>query len=65
MVENEQLIAWLDIEDEIKPDAKETINFFNSIGIKTVLLSGDRQKKCQILAEKIGIQEVYAEKLPE
>ena len=65
LLENEKLIAWVDIEDEIKQDAKETIDFFNSFGIKTVLLSGDRQKKCQILAEKIGIQEVYAEKLPE
>ncbi|HQI46586.1 MAG TPA: HAD-IC family P-type ATPase, partial [Bacteroidales bacterium] len=65
LLENEKLIAWVDIEDEIKQDAKETIDFFNSFGIKTVLLSGDRQKKCKILAEKIGIQEVYAEKLPE
>ena len=65
LIENNKLIAWLDVEDEIKLDAKETINFFKSRGIITVLLSGDRKNKCEYLAKEIGINEVYFEKLPE
>ena len=65
LIENNKLIAWLDVEDEIKVEAKETINFFKSHGIITVLLSGDRKNKCEYLAKEIGIDEVYFEKLPE
>jgi Cu+-exporting ATPase len=65
LLENNKLIAWLDVEDEIKPDAKETIEFMRSHGIRTVLLSGDRKNKCEYLAKEIGIEEIYYEKLPE
>ena len=61
---NDQLIAWLDLEDEIKDGAAETIAFLKKRGLKTVLLSGDRQSRCDSIAAELGIDEVYAEKLP-
>jgi P-type Cu+ transporter len=64
LVINDILSATLDVEDEVKPEAKTTIEFFKSKGIKTILLSGDRRKKCEVLADEIGIEEVYSEKLP-
>jgi Cu+-exporting ATPase len=65
LLENEKLIAWMDVEDELKQDAYETVQFLRSQGIKTVLLSGDRKNKCEYIADKIGIDEIYYEKLPE
>ncbi len=65
LLENNKLLAWLDVEDEIKPEAAEAIKFLKSHGIKTVLLSGDRKSKCEYLAKEIGIEEIYSEKLPE
>ncbi len=62
---NENLIGWLDIEDEIKPEARKAIDYIKNSGKQTVLLSGDREKKCQDIAQKLGIEEVYAEKRPE
>ncbi len=64
LIENDTLIAWLDVEDEIKSDAADTVKFLKKHGIKSVLLSGDRRSKCESLAKKIGIEEVYYEKLP-
>ncbi|MFO7999564.1 MAG: cation-translocating P-type ATPase [Bacteroidales bacterium] len=61
---NDRLIAWLDLEDEIKPEAKAAIEFFKRRGIKTVLLSGDREYRCREVASILGIETVYAEKLP-
>ncbi|MFO7874669.1 MAG: cation-translocating P-type ATPase [Bacteroidales bacterium] len=61
---NDRLIAWLDVEDEIKEGAKESIDFFNSRGVKTVLLSGDRPERCEAIAAQLGIKDVYAGKLP-
>ena len=62
---NNRLVAWLDVEDEIKPEAMETIRLLKSQGITTVLLSGDRRNKCEQLANELGIDEVYYEKNPE
>lgn len=62
---NNRLIAWLDVEDEIKPEAMETIRLLKSQGITTVLLSGDCRNKCEKLANELGIDEVYYEKNPE
>ena len=62
---NNRFVAWLDVEDEIKPEAMETIRLLKSQGITTVLLSGDRRNKCEQLANELGIDEVYYEKNPE
>ncbi len=61
---NDRLIAWLDMEDEVKPGAVELIAFLKKKGMKTVLLSGDRRGRCDPIAEHLGIDEVYAEQLP-
>ncbi|MDR4988602.1 MAG: cation-translocating P-type ATPase [Bacteroidales bacterium] len=65
LIMNDRLIAWLDVEDEIKPGAAETISYLKSKGLKTVMLSGDRRERCLRVAEAIGIDEVYAEKMPD
>ncbi len=59
------LSAWIDIEDQVKPEAANTIGFLKSKGLKTVLLSGDRQKRCQEVADALGIEVVFAEQLPD
>ncbi len=61
---NDQLIAWLDLEDEIKEGAADVIQMLQRRGLKTVLLSGDRQFRCDAIAETLGIEKVYAEQLP-
>ncbi len=62
---NKQLVAWLDLEDDIKPGAKEAVDYLKSRGIRTVLLSGDRLRRCEEVAETLGLDEVYAEQLPQ
>jgi len=62
---NDQLIAWLDLEDEIKPGAAEVVQNLKKKGLKSVLLSGDRQSRCDAIAQSLGIEEVYAEQLPD
>ncbi len=42
--------------DQLREDAQETIDALRSTGIKTLLLSGDRQEVTRNIAEKLGIQ---------
>ncbi|MFM1794535.1 MAG: hypothetical protein RL642_920 [Bacteroidota bacterium] len=65
VLKNNQLIGWIDVEDELRPEAKEVITYLKSQGIKTVLLSGDKKEKCDHIAEILGIDEVHAEQSPE
>jgi Cu+-exporting ATPase len=65
VLENGQLLGWIDVKDEIRPEAKQVINYLRSKNIKTILLSGDRVAKCEQLAKELGIDEVIAEQTPE
>jgi P-type Cu+ transporter len=62
---NNELVGWIDMEDEIRPEARQVIDFFKSRKIKTILLSGDRFQKTKEIADKLGIEEVIAEQSPE
>jgi len=65
VIKNDQLVATLDIEDEIKSNAKQIIADLTNQGIEVVLLSGDKQYKCDSLAKTLNIKTVIAEQLPE
>jgi Cu+-exporting ATPase len=64
LLKNNKLIATVDLEDEIKQGAAATVSRLKSLGIKTVLLSGDRKKVCDLVGKQLGIDEIYSEQLP-
>lgn len=64
VTKNDVLIGWLDIEDEIRPEAKDVINYCKAQGITTILLSGDSVEKCAVVANALGIDVVHAAKSP-
>ncbi|KIC92872.1 heavy metal translocating P-type ATPase [Flavihumibacter solisilvae] len=65
VIKNGALIGWIDVKDDIRPEARTVINYLHARQIKTILLSGDRKLKCDLLARELGIDTVIAEKTPE
>jgi len=65
ITKNEALLGWIDVGDDLRPEAKSVIDWFKSQKIKTVLLSGDRLEKCKAVAAQLGIDEVIAEQSPQ
>jgi len=61
---NNQFIGWIDVTDEIRPEAKEVIETLHRQGIHTILLSGDRKSKCELVGKALGIQEIISEQSP-
>lgn len=61
---NHQILAFYSFGDELKANVSETILRLKSMKIKTIMISGDNQLVANLLAQKIGIDEVYAEVLP-
>jgi len=65
ILKNNILMGWLDVKDEIRPEAADVINYLHKKDIKTILLSGDRIEKCREIADQLSIDEVIAEQTPE
>ncbi|WP_103664088.1 heavy metal translocating P-type ATPase [Gracilimonas amylolytica] len=59
------LLGILGIADEVKPDSLEAISEFRKLGLTTIMLTGDNAKTGQAIADKVGIDEVIAEVLPD
>ncbi|MGM0525439.1 MAG: heavy metal translocating P-type ATPase [Pseudomonadota bacterium] len=60
-----QILAQFRIEDDIRSDAKQTIEQLQAQGIRTILVSGDSRSRVQDMAEKMAIEEAYSEQKPE
>ena len=62
---NGNYIGYILIEDEIKEDAKETVAYLNSIGSRTIMLTGDNEKIASNVAKEIGLTEFKSNLLPQ
>lgn len=63
-IENE-VVALFAIADALKKDAKAAIAAIHALGLKTAMLTGDSQTAAQSIADEAGIDDVFAELLPE
>src|SRR5882757_5845407 len=64
LMKNNQIAGWMEMHNEIRPEARKVIAYFKKRKIKTILLSGDRKQKCLDVAEALGMDEVIAEQNP-
>ena len=62
---NGKYAGHITIADEIKEDAVQAVQDMHKLGLKTVMLSGDKQSVVDQVAGKIGIDEAYGDLLPE
>jgi Cu+-exporting ATPase len=64
VVRNGVLAGWVDLSDEVRPEAADVIAWLRSRGVRTILLSGDRDERCRRLAETLGMDEWHARQSP-
>ena len=66
MAINRTLVAVICIEDPLKDNVKQTLDDLRTNGIdKIVMMTGDSERTAKAVAEKLGIDEYYAEVMPE
>ncbi|HEY6363150.1 MAG TPA: heavy metal translocating P-type ATPase [Candidatus Binatia bacterium] len=62
----EEVVAGLvSVADPVKQSTPEAIEMLHEDGIKIMMLTGDNRTTAEAVARKLGIDEVYAEVLPE
>ena len=60
------LAAVICIEDPLRPEAAEIISQLKKSGLKKiVMMTGDSERTAKAIAKKVGVDEYYAEVLPE
>ena len=60
------LVAVICIEDPLRPEAAEIIRQLKKAGLKKiVMMTGDSERTAKAIAKKVGVDEYYAEVLPE
>jgi len=62
---NDQLSGTIELQATIRPEAKQVIRNLHQRGMKTVIISGDHEQPTQQLAQNLGIDQYFAETLPE
>jgi len=62
---DQELIAVIAVADTLKEDSVEAINELKNMGLKTAMITGDNKRTAQAIANKVGIDHVVAEVLPD
>ena len=53
------------IEDKVRDESRKAIADLKQMGIKTIMLTGDNESAAKAVGAKVGVDEVYAQLLPE
>ncbi len=65
VVRDDEIIGALALEDVVRPEAGDAIDGLRRLGIRTVMITGDAKQVADAVAKQLGIDEVFAEVLPE
>ena len=61
----DEVTGTLSLEDVLRPEAQAAVSKLNSLGIRTILVTGDNWATANQIAAQLNIGEVYAETLPQ
>ena len=65
VLENSTVLGAIALADEIRPESFEAIRTLHRMGIKTIMLTGDNPKVARFVSQKLGLDQYFAEVLPE
>ncbi|MGV8130954.1 MAG: copper-translocating P-type ATPase [Candidatus Pacearchaeota archaeon] len=63
--EGKKVIGVIAVADAVKDDSVSAIQRLNSLGYRTVMLTGDNERTAKAIASQVGISQVVANVLPE
>jgi Cu2+-exporting ATPase len=65
LIEADQTVAAFALADVIRPESKDAIDQLHEMGVEVAMLTGDSQAVAEAVADELGIDQVFAEVLPE
>lgn len=65
VAKNGILVGYWGVMDPVKLSASNSIEELKKLGIKIIMVTGDHESSAQVVAKKVGIEEVIANVLPQ
>jgi Cu2+-exporting ATPase len=65
VVRDEEIIGALALEDEVRPESRAAVRELHERGVMVAMITGDARQVAEAVAAELGIDEVFAEVLPE
>ncbi|MEM4257403.1 MAG: heavy metal translocating P-type ATPase [Candidatus Diapherotrites archaeon] len=62
---NKSVVGLFGVADDIKPNSKVAIDYLNSLGFETLMITGDNEVAAKYIADKVGVKGVFAKVLPQ
>jgi P-type Cu2+ transporter len=65
VVRDNMVVGALALEDQVRPESRAAIDALHRAGTKVAMITGDARQVAEAVATDLGIDEVFAEVLPE
>jgi len=65
VVRDDKVVGALSLEDAVRPESREAVAELHRLGRRVVMLTGDARQVAEAVAAELGVDEVFAEVLPE
>jgi Cu2+-exporting ATPase len=65
LVRGSDVVGAFALEDEIRPEARDAVRQLQSMGRRVVMITGDARQVAEAVGADLGVDEVFAEVLPE
>src|SRR5207302_1993588 len=65
VVRADGIVGAIVLEDRIRPQSKEAVDGLHKVGVRVVMITGDARQVADNVGVQLGIDEVFAEVLPE
>ncbi len=65
VVRDGQIIGAVAVEDKIRPESRAAVKALQDRGVKVAMITGDAQQVAHAVGQDLGIDEVFAEVLPQ
>jgi Cu2+-exporting ATPase len=62
---DDRIIGAVALEDEIRPEARDAVAELRSLGVAVAMITGDARQVADAVGRELGIDDVFAEVLPE
>jgi len=65
VVRNGDVLGAIALEDEIRPESRQVVDELHRRGLRVAMLTGDAWEVARAVAQELGVDELFAEVLPE
>jgi Cu2+-exporting ATPase len=65
VVRDDKVVGALALEDAVRPESRQAVDELHRLGKRVVMITGDARQVAEAVAAELGVDEVFAEVLPE